>query len=46
MDELLKNKLGLEVLTDTGWNKFDGLLIKGVKDTVTLMLENSSIDLT
>ena len=46
VDELLKNKLGLEVLTDTGWNKFDGLLIKGIKDTVTLMLENSSIDLT
>ena len=46
MDELLKNKLGLEVLTDTGWNKFDGLLIKGIKDTITLMLENSSIDLT
>lgn len=46
VDELLKNKLGLEVLTDTGWNKFDGLLIKGTKDTVTLTLENSSIDLT
>jgi hypothetical protein len=46
VDELLKNKLGLEVLTDTGWNKFDGLLIKGIKDTVTLTLENSSIDLT
>ena len=46
VDELLKNNLGLEVLTDTGWNTFDGLSIKGVKDTVTLQLDTSAIDLT
>ena len=31
VEELIKNKLGLEVLTDTGWSKFDGILVKGVK---------------
>ena len=35
MVELLKNKLGLEVLTDTGWQKFDGLANKGAMHTVS-----------
>jgi len=46
MVELLKNKLGLEVLTDSGWQKFDGLVNKGVMHTVILTLENSQIILT
>lgn len=46
MVELLKNKLGLEILTDTGWQKFDGLANKGAMHTVILTLENSQITLT
>ena len=46
MVELLKNKLGLEVLTDTGWQKFDGLANKGAMHTVILTLEKSQITLT
>jgi len=43
---LLLNKLGLEILTDTGWQPFDGLVNKGIMHTVTVRLENSSITLT
>ena len=46
MVELLKNKLGLEVLTDTGWQKFDGLANKGAMHTVILTLEKSQLTLT
>lgn len=46
MVELLKNKLGLEVLTDTGWQTFDGLANKGAMHTIILILENSEITLT
>lgn len=43
---LLLNKLGLEVLTDSGWQSFEGLAVKGVKHTVTVQLENTSAILT
>lgn len=43
MDELLKNNLGLQVLTDTGWSNFDGLLIKGNKQTVLVKTQSRSI---
>lgn len=43
---LLLNKLGLEVLTDSGWQLFEGLAVKGVKHTVTVQLENTSVTLT
>lgn len=46
MEELLKNKLGIEVLTDTGWSKFDGLIIKGTKDTVVIKTTKSTISCT
>ena len=46
MDELVKNKLGLEVLTDTGWSKFDGVLRKGQLQTALLQLERDSVVLT
>lgn len=46
MDELVKNKLGLEVLTDSGWQHFDGLAVKGVRHTITVQLENTSVTLT
>ena len=46
MEELLKNNLGLEVLTDTGWSQFDGILLKGNKQTVTVTTQNLSIQCT
>jgi hypothetical protein len=46
VEELLKNKLGLQVLTDTGWSKFDGLLDKGSKQTVEVKTQTRSITCT
>ena len=46
VEELLKNNLGLEVLTDTGWSQFDGILLKGNKQTVTVTTQNLSIQCT
>lgn len=46
MDELLKNNLGLSVLTDTGWSSFDGILIKGVKQTVKVRTQRYTISCT
>jgi hypothetical protein len=43
VEELLKNNLGLQVLTDTGWSKFDGLLDKGSKQTVEVKTQARSI---
>ena len=43
MEELLKNSLGLQVLTDTGWSNFDGLLFKGSKQTVEVKTQTRSI---
>jgi hypothetical protein len=45
-DELLKNNLGLEILTDSGWSKFDGLLTKGVKRTAVVRTQSHSITCT
>jgi hypothetical protein len=41
--ELIKNTLGLEVLTDTGWSKFDGLLSNGYKETVVVRTQSKKI---
>jgi len=46
MDALVKNKLGLEILTDTGWSKFYGIVNKGVMHTITVKLKNASVTLT
>ncbi len=46
MDELVKNKLELEVLTDSGWSKFDGVVLKGESVTALLQLEIDSVILT
>ena len=46
MDELLKNNLGLKVLTDTGWSSFDGLLRKGNKQTLVLQTQTKNITCT
>jgi hypothetical protein len=44
--DLLKNNLGLQVLTDTGWSEFEGLLNKGKKQTAILRLTNTSVRAT
>jgi hypothetical protein len=44
--DLLKNNLGLQVLTDTGWSEFDGLLNKGKKQTAILQLTDTLIRAT
>jgi len=46
IETLIKNKLGLEILTDTGWSKFDGIVNKGVMHTITVKLKNASVTLT
>ena len=43
MEELLKNKLGLQVLTDTGWSDFDALHIKGIQKTLTIKTDKATI---
>lgn len=46
MDVFLKNNLGLQVLTDTGWSNFDGLSLKGIQQTAELQLSTSNIRAT
>ena len=46
MDVLIKNNIGFEILTDTGWSKFDGLINKGEKLIALLQLESTSIKAT
>ena len=46
MEELLKNKLGLQVLTDTGWSNFEGLLDKGLQKTLKVKTETKEITCT
>jgi hypothetical protein len=46
VDELLKNKLGLQVLTDTGWSEFDGILVKGTKQTAVVRTTRHAITCT
>ena len=46
MVELVKNNKGIQVLTDTGWSDFEGLLIKGVRDTIILEIDEFKIACT
>jgi hypothetical protein len=46
MQTLVKNKLGLEILTDTGWQHFDGIVFKGIKHTITIHTATSKVTLT
>lgn len=46
MVEYLKNNLGLEILTDTGWETFDGIVNKGKRSTITVTLERDIIKVT
>ena len=45
-ETLIKNKLGLEILTDTGWQSFDGIVNKGVKHTVIVKTAAAEVTLT
>lgn len=46
MEELIENKLGLTVLTDTDWSKFDGILVKGVKKVLQVTTQHHSLKST
>lgn len=46
MEELLKNNLGLKVLTDTGWSDFKGLLKKGNRNTLIVQTQTCMIKCT
>ncbi len=43
---LLRNILGLEILTDTGWAGFDGIVKKGVMHTITICTDSDTVTLT
>jgi Terminase RNaseH-like domain len=43
VDDLLKNNIGLQVLTDSGWSNFAGLLRRGNKQTVVLQTQTKNI---
>lgn len=43
MDDLLKNNIGLQVLTDTGWSNFNGLLVRGSKQTLIVRTTSRNI---
>ncbi len=43
MEELLKNNLGIQVLTDTGWSDFSGLLLRGKKKTVSIQTTSKHV---
>lgn len=38
--ELVKNTLGLEILTDTGWESFDGIVKKGIQHVIAIEMHN------
>lgn len=46
MAELLKNKLNLKVLTDTGFSDFDGLLVKSIRELLYIKLAKTEIKCT
>ena len=46
MEEYVKNNQGYQILTDSGWELFDGVVCQGKKTTLTLQLELSKIILT
>lgn len=46
MVEYLKNNQGIQVLTDSGWSNFDGLMIKGIRPVKKIELEETYIKAT
>ena len=45
-ETLIPNKQEFEILTDSGWEPFDGIVNKGVKHTITVALKNTTITIT
>jgi len=43
MEDLAINIEELQILTDSGWENFDGVLFKGSKNTITIRTTNSKI---
>jgi hypothetical protein len=43
---LLLNKLGLEILSDKGWEPFDGIVNQGIKHTIIVETETTTVTLT
>jgi len=46
VDQLIKNNKNIEILTDTGWSKFEGLLEKGIQPTYTIITKNTNLTAT
>ena len=45
-DYLIKNRIGLKVLTDTGWSKFDGVVARGNKKVLEIQTNENTIKVT
>ena len=43
MVDFAKNNKGLQILTDTGWSDFDGVIRKGISETLCIELETSEL---
>ena len=43
---LIKNNKKIQILTDSGWSKFEGLLEKGIQQTYTVTTKNSNLTAT
>jgi len=41
--DFAKNNKGLQILTDTGWSDFDGVIRKGISETLCIELETSEL---
>lgn len=46
MDDLVKNFKNFKILTDTGWENFDGIINKGFKKTLLIKTTTSQIQCT
>jgi hypothetical protein len=46
VENLVKNNKDIQVLTDTGWSSFDGVLFKGTLNTVIVKTRNKQIKCT
>lgn len=46
MEDLVKNNKGIQILTDSGWSDFAGVLAKGKKETVLIQTTTKKITCT
>jgi hypothetical protein len=46
VEDLVKNNKGIQILTDTGWSNFAGVLAKGKKETVLIQTTTKKITCT